>query len=291
MSALHAAAPSDPAALAALLGRSPGRVRYVAGGTDLLIRDGTLPESGLLVDISRTRGLAFVETEGESLRIGAATTVAALASHPGLRRRLAALSEAAEQCGSVQIRNRATIGGNIATASPAGDLLPVLACAGARLTVLDIRGSGREVPFAGFVPAPGEMIREIAIPAAALLPRSAFVKLGPRSELTISRLNLAMQAEYSARGRRIGEVRLFAGALGPVPRRLPQVEESLRHRALSPDTLRGFLRELRGAVDTAIPGRNSQRYKRRAVMGLGLDLIARIAGLDARDPLFDRALA
>lgn len=290
MSALQAAAPADISALHALLCAHPGPVRYIAGGTDLLCAGGTLPASGLLLDISCTTGLSFIDAGGEVLRIGAATTLAALAEHPLLRRRLAALCEAAEQCGSVQIRNRATIGGNIANAAPAADLPPVLACAGARLELLE-DGVTREVPLAGNRLRPRALVRSVIIPAAGLLPRSAFVKLGAREEPAIAHLSLAMMACYDAPARQLGELRLVAGALGPAPRRLRVAERRLRGRALSAAVLGGFLAALADEVDAAIPLRASRAYKRRAVTGLGLDLLARLTGLDPREPLFEEVLA
>ena len=90
---------------------------------------------------------------------------------------------------------------------------------------------------------------------------------------------------------RFGAVRLAAGAIGPKPRRLQLAESALEGRSLEPATLRDFLSALAVEVDAAIAGRASQPYKRRAVAGLGLDLIARISGVSPRDQLFEEALA
>ncbi|TIP35313.1 MAG: hypothetical protein E5X69_25165, partial [Mesorhizobium sp.] len=84
--------------------------------------------------LSRIAGMAFICADDGGIRVGGATTVAAIAAHRGIATRLPALAEAAAQCGSVQIRNRATIGGNIANAAPAADLVPVLVAAKARLS-------------------------------------------------------------------------------------------------------------------------------------------------------------
>jgi len=127
----------------------------------------------------------------------------------------------------------------------------------------------------------------VILPGDALFPYSAFVKLGPRRDLTISRLNLALLAEYQ--NNHFGAVRVEAGALGLGPLRLPLAEIALAGRKLEPATLRDFLSALAAEVDAAIPGRNSQIYKRRAVAGLGLDLIAQAVGLSPRDRLFEEA--
>jgi carbon-monoxide dehydrogenase medium subunit len=138
-----------------------------------------------------------------------------------------------------------------------------------------------------YAPTSGSLILEVILPRRGLLSRSAFVKLGSRRDMTISRLNLAMLAEFQ--NDRFGLVRIVAGALGPAARRLHLGEMALVGRKLEPTALRGFISTLVGEVDTAIPGRNSQPYKRRAVAGLGLDLIAQAMGLSPRDRLFEEA--
>ncbi len=289
--ALRAARPSDIGALRALLANSNGPLCYIAGGTDLLVAPRAPPDDGWLIDISRTSGLAFIAADEARLRIGATTTIDALARDPSIRRLFGALAQAAELCGSAQIRNRATIGGNVAGASPAGDLLPALQCADARFVVLGRDGAERRLAFDALVVgagrstlAPGDLIAEIEIPLAGRLSRSAFVKLGRRDDLTVSRLNLTMEADFDSASLRFGEARLVAGAIAPTPLRLESVAQTLRGQALCGPVVRAFTRALVSAVDAAIPGRGSQPYKRRAVMGLGFDLLERITaipGLDA----------
>lgn len=289
MSRLSVVVPSDIASLRTLLAAAMTPVHFVAGGTDMLIAGRVPTDAGLLVDLSHVADMSIITTEGGHIRIGAATTVAALASHDGLRTRLPALSDAAVQCGSVQIRNRATIGGNIANASPAADLLPVLHAAGALLGLIERNGARSEVALADFAAAPGRLIVEIILPENDILPCSAFVKLGPRRDLTIARLSLALLAELQ--NGHFGAVRITAGAIGPIPLRLQLAEAALAGRELGAATLRDFLSALTAEVDAAIPGRSSRPYKRRAIAGLGLDLIARIAGLSTADPLFEDATA
>jgi carbon-monoxide dehydrogenase medium subunit len=288
MTALAVAAPADMAALRTLVRTSAAPLHFIAGGTDMLVGARHFPRTGLLVDLSRTDGMAGVRATSAGIRIGAATTVATLAADRELRDRLPALCQAAEQCGSVQIRNRATIGGNIANASPAADLAPVLLAAGARLLVLCPGGRSREEPFEGFAPKPGKLIVEIFIPADSLLPRSAFIKLGPRDDLAISRLSLAALAEYE--DGRFGALRIVGGAIGPLPRRLQRGEEALAGRMLDASALSDFAAALTAEIDAAIPERASRPYKRRAVTGLALDLVAGVTGLSPRDDLFEEVL-
>lgn len=281
------ARPVDLAALAQLMA-GPLPVSFIAGGTDLLLSGRPLPRQGLLVDISAINGLTGIKTDGGDIEIGGATTVAALEAHAGLAKRFLALAQAAAECGSVQIRNRATLGGNIANAAPAADLVPVLALAEARQRLMMPGGASAEIPFGDFRPEAGGLIMEVILPEAKLLPRSAFVKLGPRRDLTISRLNMAAMGEFSSG--RFGALRLVAGSLGPRPIRLGLAGAALAGRQLTSAALRDFMQALNDEVDAAIPGRASWRWKRQAIRGLGLDLIARLCGLSPRDPLFDEAL-
>ncbi len=288
MSALAVVRPLDIPTLREAMIAGGDAVHFVAGGTDLLVGR-RLPRNGILIDLSRVAGLASISARVGDIRIGAATTLTALAANPELRERLAALTAAAEQCGSVQIRNRATIGGNIANAAPAADLVTVLIAAEARLAVMKRDGSRHEVALADYLRGSKCLVTEIVLPEATLLPRSAFAKLGSRSHLTISRLNLTLFAEFD--GAYFGRVRLAAGAIGPMPRKLDKAAAALEHRRLEVLTLRDFLSALVAEVDAAIPGRASLSYKRRAVGGLALELVAEIAGLDPREPIFEEAIA
>ncbi|MGP2490526.1 FAD binding domain-containing protein [Mesorhizobium sp. PUT5] len=287
MTALAPARPTDLAALARLMA-GPLPVRFIAGGTDLLLPGRPLPRQGLLVDVSAINGLAGIKADGGDIEIGGATTVAALAAHAGLAKRFPALGQAAAECGSVQIRNRATLGGNVANAAPAADLVPVLALAEARLRLMMPGGASAEIPLGDFHPEAGGLIVKAVLPEARLLPRSAFAKLGPRRDLTISRLNMAAMGEFS--NGRFGALRLVAGSLGPRPIRLGRAGAALAGRPLTSAALRDFMQALSEEVNAAIPGRASRSWKRQAIRGLGLDLIARLCGLSPRDPLFDEAL-
>ncbi|WFP62310.1 FAD binding domain-containing protein [Mesorhizobium sp. WSM4904] len=287
MGELSVATPIDTMELRTLLSAAAGPVNFIGGGTDMLIAGRTMPTGGLLIDLSRMAGMAFISADDGGIRIGGATTVAAIAAHRGLAMRLPALAEAAAQCGSVQIRNRATIGGNIANAAPAADLVPVLVAAKARLGCIGRDGASRELAICDYAPDRGYLIAEVILPGDGLLPCSAFVKLGPRRALSISRLNIALLAEFQ--DGRFGDVRIAAGALGPRPLRLPLAEAALAGSKLEHAALRAFLSALAGEVDAAIPGRNSQAYKRRAIAGLGLDLVAQALGLNPRGQLFEDA--
>ncbi len=289
------AAPRTLQEVTALVGEFSGTITYIAGGTDLILALEHSVQPGLIVDLSAIHDLDFVDIDEERVRIGAATTMSALARHPALAVRLPVLAEAARQVGSVQIRNRATIGGNIASAVPAGDLLPVLKCLDCSVEVLRRDGTTTRYEFDETVIGPGEtclgdgdMIVAGSIPLPFAKNRvSAFGKIGRRTAPTIARISLAVCANYAPENSRINDIRIVAGAIGPVPLRLYAVEQRLKGRIVDQMLADDFLNALTAAVDSAIPGRYSQNYKRRAVMGLGLDLMA---GLFSKEFAFSGAL-
>jgi CO/xanthine dehydrogenase FAD-binding subunit len=171
-----------------------------AGGTDLIPRyerGQNLPET--IIDLKKIPTLKGMEFSGFSFQIGAATTIEELKNNPIIKGRFGALHQATDQFGSVQIRNRATIGGNICNASPAGDLLPALYAFEAML-VLHNKNSKRLVNIQDFIVSPGktaikngEVLQSIIMPEPYL--KSLFYKLGLREAMAISIINFAIVYE------------------------------------------------------------------------------------------------
>ena len=277
---------ADLTALASVLQQSGGRIDYIAGGTDLIIERQGTPWANLIVDISQTVGLDRIEADAGFLRIGAGVTIARLIEDPLIGQTAPMLARAAAQFGSAQIRNRATLGGNIAGAMPAADLLPVLKCHAVKVEIQRRSGVREVLDFDAVVLGRGQtclgngdLILAVHLPLAEATGRiSAFVKLGPRQAVTIACLNLAALADYGMASNRLRDVRIVAGALAPVPLRLEAVEAVLRDRPVDQALVADFLHALGQTVDSAIPGRASQPYKRQAILGLGLDLLGDLFG-------------
>ncbi len=283
MTALRA---PDLTALAAVVSQADGRIDYVAGGTDLIIERQNMPWADLIVDISQTAGLDRIEIDLGTLQIGAGVTVARLITDPIIAQIAPMLARAAAQFGSAQIRNRATLGGNIAGAMPAADLLPVLKCHAARIEILRRSGARALLDFDAVVLdrgqtclGNGDLILAVHLPLTEAADRiSAFVKLGPRQAVAIACLSLAALADHDPATNRLRDIRIIAGALAPVPLRMDAVEAALRDRPVNQALVEDFLHALGQAVDRAIPGRASQPYKRQAILGLGLDLLGDLFG-------------
>jgi carbon-monoxide dehydrogenase medium subunit len=205
----------------------------------------------------------------------------AIAEHEEIRCHASCLAQAAASVGSWQIRNRATLGGNLANASPAADTPVALAVLDAVAILISPRGVRklltRDIPTGPntTVLELDELIASFRVP---LKPSriSAFSKVGSRSQVTIARLNLAVSALFDGDGK-FGNPRVFAGTLGIAARRCSAAEKILsqtetRHLT-TPDVSGSFCAALATAVEEAIPGRDSLPYKRSAIQALGLDVL------------------
>jgi CO/xanthine dehydrogenase FAD-binding subunit len=188
----------------------------IAGGTDIMVElnfGRSRPAAILnLAEIAELRGFA---REDGTLRLGAALTYTEAMRAP-LAGLLPALAEAARTVGSPQIRNRGTIGGNLGTASPAGDALPPLLVEGAEVEVASVQGS-RLLPVEEFLIgpkrnalAPDELITAVCMRPSGT--RQTFMKVGPRNAMAIAVVSVCLSVD-----REQDELRAAFGSAGPVP--------------------------------------------------------------------------
>jgi CO/xanthine dehydrogenase FAD-binding subunit len=188
----------------------------IEGGTDVMVElnfDRARPAA--ILNLNEVRELKGWSHENGTLRLGAALTYTEAMEAP-LRDELPALAEASRTVGSPQIRNRGTIGGNLGTASPAGDALPPLLVEGAEIELASTRGT-RRVALHDFLVGPKRNALESGelIVAVLLRPSGApqtFMKIGPRNAMVIAVCSLALVAD-----RERGELRASFGSAGPVP--------------------------------------------------------------------------
>jgi CO/xanthine dehydrogenase FAD-binding subunit len=213
-----------------------GRHRPFAGGTDLMVQlaaDVVEPPAAV-IDLWRLRELRGIGYDGYEVSIGTLTTFTELRHSPVIRARLPALSEAAATIGAAQIQNRATIGGNICNASPAGDSLPVLLAVDA-LFDIGSAASERSVPAREFWTAyrqtalrPDELLLRVRFPVERYR-HTRFRKVGTRRAQAISKVVMALS--YQEDGGVWRNVRLALGSVAPTPRRARQTEEVLEGAA------------------------------------------------------------
>lgn len=221
---------------------TPG-AHMLAGGTDLLVRlraaerEGrALPQALVRLDgVAVLRGIVR-EADG-SLRLGAAATHAELLAHPLLRQELPELAAALCELGSPPIRNMGTLGGNICTASPAGDSLPPLMALGAEVELASLAGT-RRMALSDFITGPGrtslkpgEVLTAVIAPPARNFQVRHFEKVGRRGALAVAVVSLASLVRLE-RGR-VAEARLAWGSVGPTVWRCPEAEAALMGQRLT----------------------------------------------------------
>jgi CO/xanthine dehydrogenase FAD-binding subunit len=188
----------------------------IQGGTDVMIElnfDRSRPP--VLLNLNEVVELRGWSRENGALKLGAGLTYTEAMAAP-LAEKLPALAEASRTVGSPQIRNRGTIGGNLGTASPAGDALPPLLVERAVIEVASVRGE-RRIPLGEFLLGPKRngLADDELIVAVRVEPTGepqTFMKVGPRNAMVIAVVSLAVVAD---RGR--GEIRASFGSAGPVP--------------------------------------------------------------------------
>src|SRR6187431_2459399 len=269
-----------------------GRYCLVAGATDLLpwAREGRAGDVHIpvLIDISRIPELRERSADDKRVRLGAATPIQRLLDDAALGRAMPAMPRCAVWFADDQLREAATIGGNVINASPAADGTPPLFAHDAVL-VLARRNDGktetRRLKIGEFITGPGktaladdEILTTIeceALPGYG----GSFEKVGHRRSLVISTVCLAALVKLDATGRKFEGVRLCIGGIGPVPDRLREVEQFLLSGALT-------MSRLEQAAEmpvSLVRSRTRQDYRREVVRGFmlrGLFNAARRAGAD-----------
>jgi len=274
---MRASRPVDLSELRKILGSGDPDLKLVAGGTDLVVHLNANPgEDWHLVDLTGVKELRRIAVEGSFMEIGALATFTDLEDSELVRLKAKCLAKAAAMVGSCQIRNRGTLGGNVANGSAAADIPPVLCALDALFVIERHDGNQRTVRAEEANPddfkslaARGEFIRKFLVPLEER-DFSFFDKVGSRRAVTISKLNLAFSCKFQRS--RIEKPRLYLGALAPWPVRASEAESLLASATLKDLAETSFLDALSKTVEKTIPGRASMPYKRQAVKGLGSHL-------------------
>jgi carbon-monoxide dehydrogenase medium subunit len=255
--------------------------RVLAGGTDLLpqMRGGQV-KPRYVMDIKRLNELkGFGECSDGWLRIGALTTHRALEVSPLIREKFAVLHDGVSQVGSVQIRNRGTVGGNICNALPSADSVAPLLALGARLRIRGPVG-WREVALEDFFLGPrqtvlerGEVLTDIFVPPSP--GTGAYIKYTRRRAMDLAQLGVAVYLERDGDGR-CRQVRIALATAAPTPMRATQAEESLRGRVPTPEALREAAEIASREARPRTSWRGTEEYRRHLIRVL-LPQAARLA--------------
>lgn len=268
--------PANLGELAKALGLLTENSLILAGGTDLILQ---MREKHLhpdyLLSLEGIPELKEIRMDESRLSLGSMASIDQIDScfqdDPELR----ALSTAAHLVGSQQIRNKGTVGGNVANASPASDLSPVLRMYDAAVELLGPDNRRYQIPIRDFMPGNhhttrqyNEVILRFLIDRRALRGyRSCFAKLGHRKQVSISRIGIVMGIRTDPEGI-VEEARFVAGAIRPAPLQLPEVEAFLVGKKLSP--------ALAPAIGAMIAPYSRRAYKAFALKGVVEDTIMKI---------------
>jgi CO/xanthine dehydrogenase FAD-binding subunit len=265
-----------------LIASAPADTRLVSGATDVIIRlhIGKL-SAKRLISIADVGELAYVRESDDGVHIGANTLVAEFTTNPVIGSEFPCLCTAAREFASPQIRNRATVGGNIGNASPAADTVPALIALGAQV-VLRSAQAERRMPLEDFFVGPGktqlatnELIAEVVLPRRAGA-FQAFAKFGNRRANVIAIINMAMCLRLESK--RVVEARVAYGSCAPTPLRAKAVEGALAGKTLNAEVIASIGDAVRKDIKPISDVRGSREYKELLAVNATEDALTRALG-------------
>jgi len=257
-----------------LLAKYGAEAKVIAGGTDVMVDIKYKEEPGCLVNIKKIPGLGAIQENGASLRIGPLVTIHEVETNKLVRERLPVLWESCHQFASLQIRNTATIGGNICRASPSGETL-------APLLVLEAKGKlafseGEKIePFASFFQGSGKssigskgLLTEIEVPYPAQGSRGVYLKHAVRGAMDIAMVGVAVLVTPDAAKSNLQDARIGLGAVAPTPIRATKTEAMLRGKPLTATLVKEAAATAASESSPIDDQRSSGEYRRWIVEAL-----------------------
>ncbi len=253
-----------------------------AGGTDLMVGKNDLPEDAVIIDLSGFEELKGIEKKGDSIIIGAGTTLNEVLHSTTIQDEIPILIQAIRTMASEQVRNRATIGGNIGNASPAGDTITPLVVLGASLQVYSPKiDSERNISISEYFCGPcantldnGELITKIVIPIPSKKMKHYFRKVGQRNAMTITKASLSAIAKLSEG--KLEWIRLAPGSVSPTVRRMTKTEEFLKGKELTPQVIEEAKNILEKEISPITDIRSTKAFRELVTKNLLGDCLKKI---------------
>ena len=266
-----------------IMERGRGRATWIAGGTNVIPdMRARLLKPDVLIDISHLKSLAYIKEEKKRIRIGSLTTIAELASSKVIQKYAPILSQAANQLGNPLVRNRATIGGNLADASPAADTAVPLLALDAIVVTEEDGGKRRQISIDQLFTGPnrtvlkkGELIKEIIFFKTNSNTRMGYLKLGLRNAMAISVASIGVLMEME-RGK-CKKARISLGAVAPTPIRAYRTEEMLVGKEVTKQLIEACCDEIKEEIRPITDIRASAEYRRKMASVLLRRLIQQVS--------------
>lgn len=255
--------------------------KIFAGGTDLMVlfELGNLAP-GNYISVFGVKELSQIQLKKDQIEIGAATTFRTIAENPTIIKEFPLLVQAAANVGAIAIQNRATIGGNIANASPAADTPPALMCYDAILEISNGKSS-RLVELKDFYLdykkydlQNGEIITKVILPRSNKRNIGIYQKVGPRKAMAISKV--VMCANAKTKKGVIEEIRFALGSVAPITKRLVKLEEYLAGKKIDQEVIATTLSILSQEISPISDIRSTDQYRRKVAENLIIDFLHKI---------------
>lgn len=261
--------------LKSILTQVGDNISFIAGGTDWVINNRFRVNAlDYLIYLGQIADMKVIEKRNGELFIGAACTMTDLGNHPLLNKEYLVIAEAASSVGSMQIRNHATIGGNIVNASPASDLSAPLMCLDASVYILQNSKIKKISMDKFFVDANKTLLNQKEVVIGFGLPENSttlyshYYKLGFKKEVSVARFGVAIAARLN--NNIVSDVRVALSSIGPKPVRMPEIEKLLKYNFFSRQTAKEAGIILRNYIKNT----SGREYKAWASIGVMEDALA-----------------
>jgi aerobic carbon-monoxide dehydrogenase medium subunit len=253
-----------------VLSERGSEAKLLAGGTDLLpqLKNGLL-KPACVVDLSGVERVRTLKSDASGLHVGAAVSARTLERDATTLKTYTSLAESGALVGSVQVRNLATLGGNLCNAAPSADMAPPLLALDAEAVIVGPKGE-RRVPVTDFftgvrrtVLGPDEILLEIVVPAPGARSGGHYLRHTPRRELDIAVVGVASQLTLS--NGVCSKARIALAAVAPVPLRARAAEQALEGKPVTPEAIERAAELALGAAKPISDQRGSADYRRHLV--------------------------
>lgn len=266
-------APRSVEEACSMLAQHDGKAKVIAGGTDLVPQmkwGGTRP--GYVIGLSNIRGLAGIKySRPTGLTLGALTTIRAIEQSVLVKERFPLLAQAASVLGSIEVRNRGTIGGNLCNAAPSADMAPSLIALGAQVKMVSDKGE-RVIPLEDFFQGPGktvlgrsEVMTQIVVPNQAARSAGVYLKLTKRNAMDLPIVGVAVLVTMNPNNGTCQESKIVLGAVAPTPMRAKRAERELMGRKLDDAVIEKAAQSASREAKPRSTIRGSEEYKREMV--------------------------